>query len=625
MVMLVLLLAWLLLNHIRKQYTESFVYVPKTSRNILSPTTNIYGSNRSTEIENYMLNTMTSRYDKAMNPSNGIVVPNVRDFHVINPIGVMPSNIDFDIDTPYSTFNITDKSLAVKPQPNTNTDTTTLPMFNNTTLPKLKVENSNENVSLLTGLPIEMGHQNMTPFFGKSPKTLDTEHFTNDKILHDFIGKPSDGVNIRQETPALFDPVELTYGSDLLTDKINKERFACSRFRQNETPFDAERVSYNIAGTYENKIRPEYKNVDELRVLTNPKITYEGRVLPPQVSSERGIHGEVNKNLPDMSYTQTLPMLTGYSHTAQKLTSDHDFSTNFQSTARESSWQDFYGSASKYVPMHESRDYTFRESFKTDKCSQHVESDRNLKTPPTVIDTFNVESFENRKTERETGSRLIGESDSNLGFSLGLSDTPRDTMRQAQNANQLLNAKGDFVKSSQDAFGNGVTTVHAKDTLKQVRSDAAPYYGQRIQNLNMGYTVNIPDISESPIKPLVEDYYGQRIQNLNMGYTVSVPDISESPMKPLVENHQPAHQKSIAATTTQQQLGTVRFRHVTTFDHNVRGAAQTMTHAQAIPQQNILGEVRIKNQDLQNRFFEPKMIFNQIDSNPYILKPFSAR
>ena len=44
------------------------------------------------------------------------------------------------------------------------------------------------------------------------------------------------------------------------------------------------------------------KNIDELRALSNPKITYKGRVITGKDISKRGKMGDMKKNRPDTFY-----------------------------------------------------------------------------------------------------------------------------------------------------------------------------------------------------------------------------------------------------------------------------------------------------------------------------------
>ena len=44
------------------------------------------------------------------------------------------------------------------------------------------------------------------------------------------------------------------------------------------------------------------KSVDDLRVLTNPKKQYKGRIISGKKELQRGLQSKINKNRPDRYY-----------------------------------------------------------------------------------------------------------------------------------------------------------------------------------------------------------------------------------------------------------------------------------------------------------------------------------
>ena len=91
------------------------------------------------------------------------------------------------------------------------------------------------------------------------------------------------------------------------------ERFIPSYQRNGETPIQKINVGPGLDQGYSsvpcgglnqaNKrdfVMP--KTVDELRVKTNPKLQYAGRIIPGQKETQRGITSKVNKNRPDRYY-----------------------------------------------------------------------------------------------------------------------------------------------------------------------------------------------------------------------------------------------------------------------------------------------------------------------------------
>ena len=92
-------------------------------------------------------------------------------------------------------------------------------------------------------------------------------------------------------------------------------------YRTNEVPTEPIHVgpglnqgySANPTGGFQQFDAQEYalpRTVDQLRTLNNPKIAYESRVsgAPKAVVTNRGLHGQVEKHLPDKYYEQSKDM-----------------------------------------------------------------------------------------------------------------------------------------------------------------------------------------------------------------------------------------------------------------------------------------------------------------------------
>lgn len=165
-------------------------------------------------------------------------------------------------------------------------------------LPGSQVE-VNKPVSLLTGEPIELEHNNMVPFFrGEVKQNINKESTAG--LVERFTGK-LDTPTLKKETKSMFDKKpENIYGTPLFTNEISRDRFYQSGIKNNVTPTPQLRVK----PLPEEVVRPIFKNVDTLRSKTNPKNTYEGRIIDgrSQAATTRGIEGTFNKNRPDRDY-----------------------------------------------------------------------------------------------------------------------------------------------------------------------------------------------------------------------------------------------------------------------------------------------------------------------------------
>lgn len=169
-------------------------------------------------------------------------------------------------------------------------------------------------VSLLTGQDIDYSHNNMVPFFG-SRQPQDASSLGQRK-LENFTGT-DDKMNQPKrelEQNSLFGPVpQDVFKSPNIPEELRKERYVQSNLKNNVLPFSQERVAsglnqagYGTEGTggFHDMYRPHIRSIDEKRVKTNPRVTYEGRVVTGtnQATQQRGQIGTMNKNRPDTFY-----------------------------------------------------------------------------------------------------------------------------------------------------------------------------------------------------------------------------------------------------------------------------------------------------------------------------------
>ena len=155
----------------------------------------------------------------------------------------------------------------------------------------------------------------MVPFFGGSIKQNMTEDIYKSK-LETFTGR-GETFKSKKEVEHFFAPVkDLSFirGTPNNTSQL-QERFNTSRYRSNELPFEQINANapglgqnYSSTGTggfqqfdVANYARP--KTIDELRVKTNPRISYKGRVVSGKNRNDaRGSDVNVAKYRPDKFY-----------------------------------------------------------------------------------------------------------------------------------------------------------------------------------------------------------------------------------------------------------------------------------------------------------------------------------
>lgn len=148
----------------------------------------------------------------------------------------------------------------------------------------------------------QLVHDNMVPFFKEK-----NGYGTNDLKLTDNIDRQRDlytgNMTVdwrkKQEIPKLFAPVKdmsYIYGTPVRPEG-EESRLFTSRYRNNEKLFNPEMVTpglnlgYNEVGTqgYQDLTVIYPKTVDELRVASKPKTTYEGRMI----EGMRGTEGPI--------------------------------------------------------------------------------------------------------------------------------------------------------------------------------------------------------------------------------------------------------------------------------------------------------------------------------------------
>lgn len=179
-------------------------------------------------------------------------------------------------------------------------------------------QNKNELYTSLTGnveLTSQMTHNNQVPFFGSKVKQTNA---TTDSQMDYMTGAGSTFIH-KKEQPPLFTPesnMAFAHGAPnnvaFMRDRI--EGNVSSR-RANDKPWEEIRVGPGLgkgagtegSGGFNSGLEARElwmaKTVDDLRVKTNPKLTYNGVILGPKAqNTERGDVGVIEKRRPDTFY-----------------------------------------------------------------------------------------------------------------------------------------------------------------------------------------------------------------------------------------------------------------------------------------------------------------------------------
>jgi hypothetical protein len=213
--------------------------------------------------------------------------------------------------------------------------------------------------SNLAGVEIPSGeftHNNMTPFFGSRMKQ-NVDPKANSSTLETFTGNYSGDIYVRKrEQKPLFDPshnVQNIYGNTENTDYL-KDRLYQPRIRNNERPFEQVRVGpglnagygYEPIGGFQQIDARDYampKNVDELRQGTNPKLSFEGRILPAKGSTQRGIVGTVNRNKDVFTFVENREGERNFTTTGAYTKAKERPEIELKDTVREATTREYMG------------------------------------------------------------------------------------------------------------------------------------------------------------------------------------------------------------------------------------------------------------------------------------------
>jgi hypothetical protein len=162
-------------------------------------------------------------------------------------------------------------------------------------------------------------HNNMVPYFGGNVRTRHVDANAAESVLDNYLGAGSQHFSKKEQAP-LFAPGEnyqWANGAPNTTDFMRSRVNPSSRMA-NVKPFEEERVAPGLGLGYTtqgsdgfnsgmmNRDAWTEKNVDQLRVATNPKssghalLGYEGPAI--HKTTNRGFVGTVEKNRPDKTF-----------------------------------------------------------------------------------------------------------------------------------------------------------------------------------------------------------------------------------------------------------------------------------------------------------------------------------
>jgi hypothetical protein len=269
--------------------------------------------------------------------------------------------------------------------------------------------------SPLSGIEIaedDFVHNNMLPYFGSKVKQ-NTDPYANRATLERFTGELGSDMYVKKkECKPLFDVQENlgnVYGTPVQTDYY-KDRFVDSRIRNNERPFEPQQVGPGLNAGYGTKAVGGFqqfdarsyampKTVDELRIGSNPKQTYEARILPGMGTAQRGKVGVMNKNNVEAFYENSPDR---YFTTVGAVTKDKERpevdakETNRQTTTKEYSGDVYAAGFSKAQPVEGAIKQSTKQQFE-DFGFRNVDGDAIGQGADYDYGKGNIECIENER------------------------------------------------------------------------------------------------------------------------------------------------------------------------------------------------------------------------------------
>lgn len=259
---------------------------------------NIYGSDRYNEVDLYVRGLSNENYRKSKDPINTNIIPPLFNMYYNNGTGVkmeLPSNDTILARDP--------EKVNIKQKEEEENLVFGGPMFAPETFENFKSNQYSSNIPIsdLTGEPLDMRHGNQTPFFGSSVKQ-NTDPTVNEHILEKYTGTGEIINRHKEEAGPRFQlQRENIYGTQPLPEDLRKDRFYQSNLKTNILPAPQVRV-IPLSDTALDA-RGTFKTVDELRVKTNPKITYAGRTNPQKYYVDKPqLAQPVYKNRPETAF-----------------------------------------------------------------------------------------------------------------------------------------------------------------------------------------------------------------------------------------------------------------------------------------------------------------------------------
>lgn len=448
-------------------------------------------------------------------------------------------------------------------------------------------------------------HDNMVPFFReKNGYGSNDNHSTEqmDRYRDLFTGNLTVEWKKKEEIPKLFAPTKdmsYIYGTPVRPEG-EEDRIFTSKYRNNERLFQPERVTpglnldYNEIGThgYHDLVVVYPKTVDDLRVASRPKVTYEGRIIEGRKGWERPVIGQVVSHRPDGFKITTEADLLPKADLNDGPRSRENFVVREQ--ARETTSVEYTGGAYN-------RDEALNQAGPSEMRAFVQESSKQNFTMPIPLQKYakeetiynpNINSFNIQANARSdtTHNNYLGHSSSTSGGAVysNKTDEAKPTLREG--FGPIDNAR---IGSANTMRGMTIQMDMAKPTIKQVTAE---------QSLNPGMIagqtsqkVYFTDPAKTTIRQTLKDNLDPSNLYTTTGGTVyanntDTPRITlketivtipqNKIVLPVGQSQGAVHFTDSAKTTTKEQTSSIMLAPHTVLSN--QGQSQGKTHLQDI-------------------------------------------
>ena len=407
--------------------------------------------------------------------------------------------------------------------------------------------------------PNAFTHNNMTPFFGGAVRQ-NLDEFSTRGIFENFTGT-QDNYQKKQEQGLLFSPqknMTNVYGTGSL-DGFMLDRYYVSNIRSNETPIERVYVGPGLnqgytsepSGGFQQADSQDYvmpKTVDEIRVKTNPKISFYGRVLSGQKIAKPAKIGTLYKNRPDTFYVQEPDRY--FTTTGNVIAPEQRPCIVTKYTNRKTT--ELKTRKGPAAPTHGTVAQVRSKYRVSQKISYQSDADRNKGSSGkwSIMNMFGLNGKNNTEEQQQipndygkkgirirNNNRIVNDNTPNITRNFA-NEIEKGVLRPTQ---KLKNPKkNELIKNSRingNFQGRQKTKVYnpndvPKTTIKETQIHNN--YNSNLQNKNRGNVVYDPnDVARTTIKEtnLYNDY-SSNVQNMNRGNTVYDPnDVARTTIK----------------------------------------------------------------------------------------------